>query len=319
MALLLACLAVAAQGQNCTTQAEMPATERSALITASQKLTQSIAVDDVQALQAAIAPQVASDASGILNAVSDAAAKTKGATFTVDNLYLLDATDVAPGTANVRFYCGVFNLPMHVTITLGSLPQARYALSLVHATGVPSPQQMAIIFAGAAGQWKLAGFSFRPLTLAGHDSLWYWKQARAYASKNEKWDAYFYYSAARYLATPVDYMASTNLDKLVREQQDAQPTGVPGARPMPLVVDGQTVDVTQMETSDALGGLDLVVRYNARDTTDLAAVRKENTAVMQALLQAHPELKDAFHGLWVYAVAPGQSPFGTELPMQQIP
>jgi len=39
---------------------------------------------------------------------------------------------------------------------------------------------------------------------------------------------------------------------------------------------------------------------------------------MKALLNEHPELRDGFHGLWVYAhYANGQS-FAIEMPMKQI-
>ncbi|HEX4022581.1 MAG TPA: hypothetical protein VHX63_15655 [Acidobacteriaceae bacterium] len=318
-ACLLTGMGLGLQGQTCITQAELTAAERGALVDASQKLSQSVAADDTKVLQADIAPQEAGDTGSILNAVSDVAAKLKGATFTVDELYLLDATDLKPHATNARFYCGAFNLPTSASITLGSLPLARYGLVLMHATGIANPQQIAVIFLEAKAQWKLAGFSSRQLTMAGHDSLWYWKQARVYAGKGEKWNAYFYYATARYLATPVDYLSSTNLEKLMQEQQSAQPSGLPGQLPMHLIANGQTFEIAQMETSDALGGLDLVMHYNAKDTNNLTAARRQNIAVMQAMLQAHPELKNAFHGLWVYAVAPGQAPFGIELPMKQIP
>lgn len=299
----------------------MPGSVRAALLAASQQLALSIGKGNTSAIQSAIAPQVAADSSGIVNAVSDVMPKAKGATFTVDDLYLLDATDLKPNADgdNVRFYCGVFNLPQRTTISFGSLPSGRYALSLIHATGVLLPEQMAVIFEDSNDQWKLAGFSSRQLTMAGHDSLWYWKQARAYASKNQKWNAYFYYATARYLAVPVDYLSSTNLEKLMQEQESVHLADMPGKQPMQLTANGQTFDVTQMETSDALGRLDLVLHFNAKDTTNPTATRQLNTAVMQAMLKAHPELRDAFHGLWVYAVAPGQAPFGIELPMKQIP
>jgi len=322
-ALLLVGAGAGLRGQTCTTQAEMQKAERNALIAVSQQLSHRVAANDTQALQADIAPQVAADATGILHAVSDVAPIVTNATFTVDNLYLLDAANLKPEEASVRFYCGVFNHPERVVLTLGSLPQGRYALALVHATGVLNPQQIAAIFAEAKGKWKLAGFSFRPLTIDGHDSVWYWKQARAYASKNEKWNAYFYDETAHYLAAPADYLSSTNLDKLTQEQESAQPAGLPGAQPMQLSAKGQSFAITQIGTSGDLGGLDLVIHYNAagngKDANNLTAARRQNIAVMQAMLQAHPELKDAFHGLWVYAVVPGQAPFGIELPMQQIP
>jgi hypothetical protein len=39
---------------------------------------------------------------------------------------------------------------------------------------------------------------------------------------------------------------------------------------------------------------------------------------MKALLAEHPELRQAFHGLWVYANAPNQRPYAIELPMGDI-
>ena len=40
--------------------------------------------------------------------------------------------------------------------------------------------------------------------------------------------------------------------------------------------------------------------------------------LMKAMLSAHPELREAFHGLWVYANAANERPFANELPMSQI-
>jgi hypothetical protein len=40
--------------------------------------------------------------------------------------------------------------------------------------------------------------------------------------------------------------------------------------------------------------------------------------VMKAVLAAHPELREAFHGLWVFAEAPPERPFGNELVMSEI-
>jgi hypothetical protein len=39
---------------------------------------------------------------------------------------------------------------------------------------------------------------------------------------------------------------------------------------------------------------------------------------MKAMLQAHPELRDGFHGLWIFAEAPNQRPYGNELAMSEI-
>ena len=67
-----------------------------------------------------------------------------------------------------------------------------------------------------------------------------------------------------------------------------------------------------------LGGLDLVVNYKASDVSDPVATRSHNLEIMKALLSRHPEMREAFHGLWVYANAENQRPFAIELPMNQI-
>ena len=51
---------------------------------------------------------------------------------------------------------------------------------------------------------------------------------------------------------------------------------------------------------------------------DAAAARKRKLDAMSALLAAYPELRKAFHGVWVFAEAPGQNPFATEQAMGEI-
>lgn len=303
--------------QSCVTQADLDAATRNQLQSAALGFARQVAAGNRTNIQAGVAPQVAADAQEILDSVSSAAAKVKNATFTVRNLYLLDASDIQPGQSAIQFYCGAVNGPLHVVFTLAHLPQAKYAVAMVHATGIPQPQQMTIIFANSDSAWKLAGFANKPLTMAGHDGIWYWKQARAYGARKQDWNAYFYYTTAQFLVTPVDFISSPNLTKLENEENAAKPAEL--RDPMQLKIGARTYELTGLHTDSSLGGLDLVMRYATPSIADLAATRQQNIAVMQAMLRAHPELRQAFHGLWVYAVAPGQDPFGIELPMNQIP
>jgi hypothetical protein len=48
------------------------------------------------------------------------------------------------------------------------------------------------------------------------------------------------------------------------------------------------------------------------------ATRARNLEVMKATLAAHPELREGFHGLWVFAEAPPERPYGNELAMSDI-
>jgi hypothetical protein len=87
---------------------------------------------------------------------------------------------------------------------------------------------------------------------------------------------------------------------------------------MVITSGNNTFPVSQMHTDGSLGGLDLVLRYSTADTGDPVATRARNLELMKATLQAHPELREGFHGLWVFAEAPSQRPYGNELAMSEI-
>jgi len=80
----------------------------------------------------------------------------------------------------------------------------------------------------------------------------------------------------------------------------------------------KTWAISDLHTDGSLGGLDLVIRYAAADVGDPVATRARNLEVMKAILEAHPELRDGFHGLWVFAESASQRPFGNELAMSEI-
>jgi hypothetical protein len=51
---------------------------------------------------------------------------------------------------------------------------------------------------------------------------------------------------------------------------------------------------------------------------DPLTARKQVTEAMTALLTLHPELRDAFNGVWVNADGASATLFSLELPMDQI-
>jgi hypothetical protein len=302
---------------SCTTQAQMTEAERTALVQSAHNLASAVQSGNASAVQASTIAKVKAQFDPIANTIEQTAPLLTGATITIDALYGLDASDLKTAAEDTVFYCGVANSPVHVDVTIPQLPQGQYALVLVHATGVKQPQQMAFLLQ-KNGDWQLAGLFVKPLLVAGHDSVWYWTKARAFNQKNQKWNAYFYYTTAAYLAAPADFMTSANLDKLDQEAEGAKPEGVPGAQPMVITSGNNTFPVSQMHTDGSLGGLDLVLRYSTADTADPVATRARNVELMKAMLQAHPELRDSFHGLWVFAEAPSQRPYGNELAMSEI-
>jgi hypothetical protein len=302
---------------SCTTQAQMTEAERTALIQSAHNLASAVQSGNASAVQALTIAKVKAQFDPIANTIEQTSPLLAGATITIDALYGLDASDLKTAAEDTVFYCGVANSPVHVDVTIPQLPQGQYALALVHATGVKQPQQMAFLLQ-KNGDWQLAGLFVKPLLLAGHDSVWYWTKARAFDQKNQKWNAYFYYTTAAYLASPADFMTSANLDKLNQEAQGAKPDGLPGAQPMVITSGNNTFPVSEMHTDGSLGGLDLVLRYSTAETGDPVATRARNLELMKATLQAHPELREGFHGLWVFAEAPSQRPYGNELAMSEI-
>jgi hypothetical protein len=64
--------------------------------------------------------------------------------------------------------------------------------------------------------------------------------------------------------------------------------------------------------------IDIIAHLKVDQIGDPAMARKRNDDAMAALLAAYPEMRKPFHGVWIFAVAPGQNPFATEHAMGEI-
>jgi hypothetical protein len=175
------------------------------------------------------------------------------------------------------------------------------------------------------GKWAMAGFYPRATTAAGHDGLWYWTQARQMAKSNERWNAWLYFQQAEMLLRPANFVSSTHLEKLRTEATAAAPPSVAEGvnANTPLVVkgtDGVEYKIVGLSVDDSLGKekIDVVVHAKADSLGDMAAQQKFEKAVMSALLGAYPELRKAFHGMWVFAETQGQNPGVLEQAMSDI-
>jgi hypothetical protein len=309
-----------ASAVTCTTQSQMTEAQRTVYAQAVQGLAAEIQSGNVSAVKANTIPSVAAQFDGIAGTIQSVSPIIQGAALTIQSIYGLRATDLK-SAQDTQFFCSVPGSQLLINIAIPQLPPGDFAFAVVHATGTKQPQQLAMILNNeptGSTQWKLAGIFVRPLTAVGHDGVWYWTQARAYTNKRQQWNAYFYYQTAAYLLSPVDFISSPNLDKLQKEMSSVRPDGLPDTEPMKIAANGQTFDITNIHTDGSLGGLDLVVNYKTSDISDPVATRSRNVEVMKALLSQHPELREAFHGLWVYANAENQKPFAIELPMSQI-
>ena len=311
-----------ANAASCTTQSQMTAFQRDALATAARGILSQVQQGDAQALRANTIPAVAADFDPIAASVNSLRPLVQGAAITVEELYALDASTDPPGSPRTDFFCGS---PV-VVLNFTSLPPGKYALAILHATGVPQPQQVSLILSETAGnRWMFAGIFSKPMMEAGHDGLWYWAAARKYAQKNMRWDAFLYYRLAADLLDPLEFLSSSNLQKLQHETDQVRPDNLPGDKPIELNAHGSVFEVTSIATTSALGALDLDVHY-APDVAQAAQLRDAQVArqqvarqqvadIIAALLALHPELQDAFHGMWVHAERGNASIFALELPM----
>ena len=312
-----------ARAVSCAVGAAMPGEQRSALFAAAHQLGGDVLRGDAAALKAETIPSVAASFDGIAGTVTTLAPELQGATLTVTNLYGLDASDLQGSQDDVQFFCSVPGAPLLVTVTLSELPKGQFALAVLHATGVKAPQQFAMVLqntaAAGAAHWQLAGFFARPLTISGHDSEWFWLQARELKGKASPWSAFFYDQAAAYLARPADLYSSNNLQKLSRETASVEPAGLPGNNPMMVPAGEQSFAVTGLRADGDLGSLDLRVDTKVQSTADPVAARKDAIALMEALVKQHPELRASFHGLWVYENTAAGQTFAVEQPMSALP
>ncbi len=321
--LLLTLPCLPAHAVSCTVGSALAGEQRAALFNAAHQLGGDVLRGDAAALKVSTIPSVAGSFDGIAETVTTLGPSLTGATLTVPNLYALDAGDIQGTEDDVQFFCSVPGSPLLVTVTLGQLPKGQFALAILHATGIKTPQQFALILQNTASaaepHWELAGLSTRPLTMDGHDSAWFWQQARELKGKGQNWSAFLYDQAATFLARPADLYTSNNLQKLSRETAAVEPEGLPGNKPMPVPVEGQTFSVTGLRADATLGSLDLRVDTRALSVADPVAARKDALALMAALLKQHPELRGNFHGLWVYESTSAGQTFAVEQPMSALP
>jgi hypothetical protein len=312
-----------AYGASCTTASEMTAAQRDIFSSVARTIVSQVQSGDVQGLRANTIPAVAADFSGIASSAEAMRPLLQKATITVNNLYAFDSSH-EQASQNAQFFCAPPNSNLMIVLNFSNLPSGKYAAVILHATGVPQPQQISLVLSQTEGDhWKLAGFFSKPMLTAGHDGIWYWTQARQYSEKKMNWNAWFYYQNAAFLLDPVDFISSPNLEKLKGETDRVRPQNLPGANPMSLTATDASFQVTGLETSSQFGGLDLVVYYNpdatqASQLHDPVTARKQALDIMQAMLNLHPELRSAFHGIWVRANQGGTSVFALELPMDQI-
>ena len=320
MAAVLLAAPMTSVAVTCTTQAALQPQDRNALAAAGLRLTTAILLQDDATLQAHLLPAISSQWEGIRSEVELGAPLVKGGQAQLQSIYLLDAS-AQTETTDDQFFCSNASGSITVTISMHALPPGKYAVILAQAAGAPLGGQIGLIVVwdptATPAAWKLGGVSVRQGTVDGHDGIWYWTRARAEAATGQPWSAWYSYDIARYLLLPVDFLSSPNLEKLGREQSEIK--NPPGGFPISVSDGPRTWKIEGVRIDTTLREADLSVTYESLGISDPAAVRTEATAVLSAMVKAHPELKENFHGMWAVASKDGKLTPVMELPMGQIP
>jgi hypothetical protein len=335
--LLLVTGSAAVEAETCTTQSALQQAERDTIASAARNLATKVQGNDAVGLRATSVAELTKDFGALQYLAAVTAPKLAGGVPLVEQLYVLDATNLKrnpDGSAlNAQFFCSLNRSTMEAEFDIPALPPGRYAFVMVNIVPQSGPNAAAawrlsfLLRQEPAGQgsWLLAGFYPRPMTAAGHDGLWYWTQARQMVKDKQLWNAWLYYREAQKLLQPADFVLSTHLDKLHSEIGSAAPPALSDGISIdtPLVVkgaDGSEFHFTGLDVDDSQSSsnLDLTVHFRADPLPDPVAARKRNDAAASALLAAYPELRKPFHAVRVISEAQGQNPFPSEQPMSEI-
>jgi hypothetical protein len=317
----LSVAASSAAAQSCLTSSDMDDATRTALTAASLRYFDLVIKGDAAALRERAMPAVASDFSGIENAVKDNQAALAGSKAGARPPFLLEAEE--PIT-HAEFFCGVFGSKGQTresaVFSLDNLPPGKYGVVILDAPASKRAYTVSLILQQQGSDWKLANLYIKVAQLAGHDSAWFAARARAFQAKGQTHNAWLYYLEATSLVSPLGpTMATKASDDLDDESQKLQPADFPA--------DGKTIDVSAGAATykltalfpEAVGDdLDLIVRYQAGDISNTNLAYRNNVAVMKALVAKYPEFRDGFASVVARGVDGSGRDYGTLLGMKEI-
>jgi hypothetical protein len=318
--------------QTCTTQAKMTSDIRSNLSDAAIRLAQAVQGGDGAKVQATTIAEFASASAfaPTLALVQATSSRLGSDAFHVAQIYELDASSRAAGdTSDAAFSCPLTGTTSETDFAISGLPRGLYGFAMVEATG-EHPWLLSFLLRDEDGVWKLAGFYPRARSAGGHEGAWYWSSARTYARADELWLAWIFYGEADELLRPANFVSSTNLDRLRSERRTAAPpelmSGISSNNPLVVKASDDKGVATEYRFTGMFAAssedgkeLNLILHLRADDLTDPAAATARSKAAAQAMLDAHIELRQAFHGVWVFAESAGHEPLVTEQTISNIP
>jgi hypothetical protein len=319
--LILVALAapVAALAQTCLTAGDLDAGARSTLESTAQQFFRMSAAGDYAGMKAAAVPSLASNFGGVETAVSQYKPDFTGAQATPTAIFVLENSAREP-MARAEFYCGIFNSPERTAFVIPNLAPGRYAVVTQDVSGGRQAVKLTLVLQQQGARWTLAGYTVKPIQVAGHDMNWYIAQARQYKSRGQNMAAYLLYLEAWYLSQPVEIEYTPQQDKLADEMQLARPSEWPSpSQPMNLMAGGKTYRVTQIFPDSVGSDLDLIIRYQAAtDLSNTSAAFQDNMAVIKAMVSKYPELRGAFAGVVARAVDSSGRDYGSLLAMKDV-
>ncbi len=308
-----------AAAQTCFTGADVDAPVRNSIERAAQQYLGLAQRGDYAGLRSSAIPSLASNFAAIERAIGEHLKDLQGQS-TISGLFVLDASSSSGTLPRVEFYCGIFNSPGRVIFVIPNLPAGKYAVVTESVSGGSTPANLTFVLQQAGANWQVAGLTVSPQSIGGHDSNWYWTQARSSRQGGASRAAYMYYLEAWNLAAPAAFQYTAARDKIADEMQAAQPANLPNPEsPLTLTASGKTYRITNIFPEAAGNDLDIIVKYQAlSDLRNTAAAFADNTAVIKALLAQYPELRNAFAAMVARAVAPDGNDYGTVLAMKDV-
>src|SRR5205823_2324554 len=243
--LLWGVLAVTAQAETCLSSGDMDEATRSALVNTAKQYFDFAAKGDAASLQQHAIASLASNFSGVENAVKENRPAFSGAQASPRPPFLLKAEGAVP-LERAEFLCGVFGAQGQTAnsaeFVIPNLPPGNYGIVTLD-VAAQKPSTVTFVLQQQGTDWKLGGFFAKPSQVSGHDGNWFLQQARSYKAKGQNRIAWFYYLEARELLVPVSFMYTQSTDKAYDEMQTVKPSDLP---PFDLSGAGKTYKVMDM-------------------------------------------------------------------------
>jgi hypothetical protein len=280
--------------ETCSSPSELDDQTKASLETTARSVYNMAAKGNVYGLRQNAVASLAGSFGGVEQAVTDNKQYLSESEPSIRGVYLLDASSDSGTVQRAEFFCGIFNSPDRTGFVLNNLPAGKYAVVIADSRG-KDPVALSAVLQAVSGQWKIAGFYVKQTSANGHDGNWYWQQARQYASKGQRHNAFFYFVQARELLAPVPFMTTPQLDKLYDETQAANPGDLPMNGPVTITgPDGKSYQMTSALPLPVQDGLSLVLKQQVPDANNTAAAFSANMGLIKAAVTKWPEVRDIF-------------------------